>query len=488
MLKLRREKLLQWLTPFFKAFPDAKAFFVGGLVRDAVLGHISKDLDLVISHVPAKELFKFLKTAGQVNLVGKRFGVFKFIPRDTRDREAIDIALPRTEQSRGSGAYRDFDIKTDHRLTIEEDLGRRDLTINAMAWDIKNRRLIDPWHGRQDLQQKNIRTVGKPQDRFNEDASRLLRAIRLACQLHFKIEPHTRQAIKKNIGLLEKKVSGARIVPYEVIGKELVKALTLSPTNAVHLLDDCGALKLLAPELAKTKKIKQGTKYHTEGTLWQHLLLALKKLESADFKKTFPGDDLNAELVMATLLHDLGKTKTQRVVSKQEIHFYGHEVVGAAMAKRLCERLKLNQYPKTGRFGLTADNIWWLIKNHLLALKAPAELKNNTLEKYYFSMIWPSKNLLRVQWADISASLRANGRPDMKPFKALKTRLNDLSQNKQLPKPLLTGEEVMRILNVKAGPTVGRALNWLREEQLSGKIKSKAKAKHDLINIFHDEN
>src|SRR3989339_690187 len=173
----------------------AKVYLVGGAVRDLILARPTKDYDLVVGGVEAAALEHWLMEHGQVNLVGKTFGVFKWQPAGWAG-EAIDVALPRTEHvSVGSGQYRDFKIQSQPDLPIEDDLLRRDFTINALALDLENNNLIDPSRGLSDIKKGIIRTVGKPEKRFKEDLSRTLRGLRQACQLNFKIEPTTLEAI-----------------------------------------------------------------------------------------------------------------------------------------------------------------------------------------------------------------------------------------------------------------------------------------------------
>src|SRR3990167_5427507 len=192
----------------------AEIFLVGGAVRDFILGRETKDYDFIVRGVPALELELSLKKSGVVNLVGKTFGVFKFDPKkrykiqDTRYKplEPFDIALPRTEHSLSmAGGYKDFEVQSDHKLPIEEDLKRRDFTVNAIALELKVKseklkviEVIDPSDGLKDLELKTLRAVGEPRQRFQEDYSRILRGLRFACQLDFELEAETKNAIKKS--------------------------------------------------------------------------------------------------------------------------------------------------------------------------------------------------------------------------------------------------------------------------------------------------
>ena len=162
---------IPFIKQLIKKFPKADLFLVGGAVRDEILGRETKDFDFVIRGVSKDNLQKFLTTQGKVDLVGKKFGVFKFKPKGWKGLE-IDIALPRTEHSINfSGAYKDFKIQSNAKLKIEDDLSRRDFTINAMAFNIKKQELVDPFNGQVDLKKQKIKAVGKPEQRFREDYS-----------------------------------------------------------------------------------------------------------------------------------------------------------------------------------------------------------------------------------------------------------------------------------------------------------------------------
>jgi tRNA nucleotidyltransferase (CCA-adding enzyme) len=182
---------LGFLRALATRFPQAQVYLVGGAVRDAMLGRETKDLDFVVRGVPGDALERFLG-GGRVHYVGKTFGVYKFVPNGWDPAEAIDVALPRTEHSETlSGAYREFAVQSDPTLRVEDDLGRRDFTVNAMALDVLTGDLIDPYDGKGDLCKRRLRAVGDPDLRFAEDYSRMLRGLRLACQLTFDWEPGT---------------------------------------------------------------------------------------------------------------------------------------------------------------------------------------------------------------------------------------------------------------------------------------------------------
>ena len=186
--------------PFVHALQQVggRVYMVGGTLRDALLGREQKDLDLLITGLPQDRLIRLLRQYGRVQLIGRAFGVIKFLPRQWTD-PPIDIALPRTEVSTGIG-HRDFAVTFDHTLPIETDLQRRDFTINAMALDLADDRLIDPFGGYQDLQRQWLRQVSPAA--FPEDPLRMLRGVQFAARFGLHVEPVTRQAMCTHAALL----------------------------------------------------------------------------------------------------------------------------------------------------------------------------------------------------------------------------------------------------------------------------------------------
>lgn len=503
-------------------FPGANFYLVGGMVRDLALGRPSVDYDLVAQGVPAKQLETALKKIGRVDLVGKNFGVFKFLSsldsrsrssKTTKSKEAIDVALPRTEHSFGTGGYRDFQVKSDYRLGIEKDLERRDFTINAMAIQLQTKSsklqavLVDPFNGLEDLKNKTIRCVGQPEERFKEDYSRMLRALRLACQLDFEIEAATWKAITKNITRLNKKIAGERLVPYEVIAKELIKAFDKKPAWALELLDTSGAIRALMPELLKMKGCPQPENFHSEGDVWVHTKLALQKLESKEFCKEFftplptlshkergaggKGEPktnklkatsykLPREVIWGLLFHDIGKPYT--ITMADRIRFNGHDAKSAQLFEQIAERLKLSSA------GLNIETVKKIIGKHMLPTNAKImEMKQTTIEKYFFNDLFPGQELLMLIFTDIAATVPPSGRPDYSSYRALTERIKKLSKKTRkikLPDELLNGHEIMKILSIKPGPEIKTIKEALREGQLSDKVKNKKQARAFILEKF----
>jgi tRNA nucleotidyltransferase/poly(A) polymerase len=200
---------------------NAEIFIVGGAVRDALLDRPVTDLDFVVRHIPLTELQKLLSALGGVDTKGIKWGVLTV----ELNGESIDVALPRQEQGGENGAYHETTAAPDPELPIEADLKRRDFTINAIAINARTGELVDPFHGKADVIQKILRTIGNPETRFAEDHSRILRCLRLSTQLGFAIEPITWEGLCKVV-----KHAGELRVPKRIWEQEFAKAQIDLPT------------------------------------------------------------------------------------------------------------------------------------------------------------------------------------------------------------------------------------------------------------------
>ncbi len=472
---------LAFLPRMFDRFPGAEWYVVGGAVRDALLGRAGrKDYDLVARGVSLEALSEALEKEGAVSFVGKSFGVLKFIPRGFEAEEAVDIAWPRTERAGGSGGYRDFEVSADPSLTIERDLERRDFTVNAIAWNVRERRLVDPTGGVPDLERRVIRAVGKPAERFAEDYSRMLRALRFACQLGFEIEKKTWSALAERMPHLDDaRGENERVVPYETASREFVKALAADRVKAIDLFEKSGALFLLLPELAALSGCAQSPGQHSEGDVWTHTKLAITKLGGPEFAALFPDETPTVETTIAVLLHDVAKPLTA-AQGPDHITFYGHAEQGSLLAKRAAEQLRLSSVEGAN---IDADRLGALIKNHLFPnVVNLAEVRRVTLEKYFLADPLVGRELLHLACADAAASLRPNGTTDLSHLRALLGELRRLETKPGAgaPKPLLTGEEVMAALQLAPGKEVGEMLDLVREAQLRGEISTADDAKKFL--------
>lgn len=517
-----RREAFSFIGKLQKRFAGAQIYLVGGAVRDILLDRQCKDYDFVVRGIPSKKLQAFFLSLGRVDLVGRRFGVLKFTPKGkagkdfaARSLETFDIALPRTEEPiLHTGQYRDFHIVQNPSLPIEEDLARRDFTINALAYDMRERKIIDPFGGLDDLRKKRIRTVGAPEERFREDYSRMLRAIRFSCSLGFSIEKKTAAALSQDMHALNRTVSPTehhgsthdeelmRIVPYEVISREMLRTFSVDPVRAFDLYDRYHVFDTITPDLIAMKSCPQPKQWHSEGDVWTHTRLALRALSSKVFQRAsksleqyYPSHDLavSALLIIAVLFHDIGKPfalKTPERDGVDRVRFDGHDRIGAQIAHEHLSRLRIQTAPD---FAVGPDDVAWLIKNHLLLLNTTVpELRNNTIEKYFFRNTVLGHTLLQLIFVDSYASKQASGASSLGTYRTFMQRMAQFirisrAKGAHLPKPVVTGDDVMRTLSLKPGQRIGTILLAVREEQLAGKIKTKRDAIQFLRKNFHDD-
>ena len=499
LAKILMGKQFSFIRRLQKAHPKAEIYLVGGSVRDALLGRAIKDFDFVVRDVPIKKIETSLRTLGSVNIVGRTFGVLKFTPKELRsdtppNQHSIDIALPRTEHTQHhTGHYRDFTVQSDWRLGIDEDLSRRDFTMNAIAFDCVNHEFLDPFGGIKDIQKKIIRCVGAPRNRFTEDYSRMLRAIRFSCQLGFTLEHGVHKELLKLFPNINKKIrpfqglrripdaNTLRVVPYEIIARELSLALCAHPLKALELFDTFGVYKALMPEILAMKNCPQPSYWHNEGDVWTHTKLCFKALVGTAFKKEFGSEAIQPLLLWAVLFHDIGKPSALKTPEKDgvgRIRFDGHDRIGAITAKKIAETLRLHSVKD---MHIDTDDLWWLVHYHLIMLNTDLSMvKNITLEKYFFRD--PNKGLLLRQliFVDSLGSKRRDGMSSLESYRALKRRLKNFEsqfkKKNRLPPAIINGDEIMNALHIPPGPLVGKYILQLREEQLAQRVRTKRQA------------
>jgi poly(A) polymerase len=485
--KLAKHPQLSFLKVVFTKLPTAEWFLVGGAVRDVLLERLNAqnhDFDLVVRGVGLDEVSEVLARFGQIDYVGRNFGVLKFRAVDwPAEMPAIDIAWPRLERSGGSGARRDFIVQADPDLPLVDDLSRRDFTINALAWDFRQKQLLDPFSGSADIKASLIRAVGRPEERFREDYSRLLRAIRFACELDFKIEEQTWEALlqrAKHINDVQEIEVGQfeRIVPYEILAPEFLQAFRVSAGQAIDLLEQSGILFQLLPELERLVGLNQISEWHTEGDVWQHTKLALKKISGVEFTERFPTEQPAPETLLAVLLHDVGKADTLSF-SNGRATFHGHDLKGAELAGVIMRRLRLSS---VSRFRFSTERVEWLVRSHLFPILLDLEhVRKTTLSRYFLANEEAGRQLLHLYFADLSASIPSSGQPDLRKLECLVKEVDDLKLKYATePKKLLSGDEIMSETNLVSGPKIGRLLEELREAQLLGEIENEEQAKNFL--------
>jgi len=411
---------------------------VGGTVRDRLLKLPHKDRDYLVTGIPLESLSVLLKPFGRVVFVGKSFGVLKFSPFNEKDI-THDIAIPRKEVSTGTG-HRDFEVAYDHKLPVEVDLGRRDFTINAMAWNIKTGETVDPFGGREDLKKGILRQVFR--QAFIEDPLRLLRAVQFAARLEFEIEEETLASMKEHAELI-KTVSGERI------SEEIKKLFSAKrPSKGFEIMDKAGLLPHIFPEVSATKGIAQD-KGHD---VFQHTMIVLDAAAS-DSVIDNRGD---LELMFAALLHDIGKAKTARYVPEQKrIAFFGHQIVSKRIALKRLAQLKATTT------GINADNVAVLIENHMFETKSffPDKAIRRFINKI-------SKELI-MKLVDLRIADNRGGKhpSSVGGILKLKKRIVEELERKPPfgPKDLaVSGHDLME-LGMKAGPAMGSVIKQLVE-------------------------
>ncbi len=328
----------------------------------------------------------------------------------------------------------------------EADASRRDFTVNGLFYDPLTEKIHDWVGGEKDLRAKIIRTIGAPEERFAEDHLRLLRAVRFAAQLNFEIEPQTFAAIKS----LAPKI---KLISAERIRDELLKLFR--PPHAARglvLLRDSGLLEQILPELAATISCEQSPDlFHPEGSVFEHIKLMLEKLPP----------DSNELLPWAVLLHDIAKPVTaERDAKTGAIHFYGHEKIGAEMARDILNRLR---FPKK-----QIDEIVACVLHHM-QFKDVKQMRKATLRRLLLRETFPLE--LELHKLDC---LGSHGSLEFYDF--LREQAAELQRKPEIKPPLLTGKDLIA-LGMKPGPAMGKLLDEIREKQLADELKNSRQAK-----------
>lgn len=428
------------------------AYLVGGCVRDLLMNQEPKDWDITTNAKP-QEIQKIFPDSVYEN----KFGTVA-VKLPTTNDQRLTTKIVEITTFRLEGKYTDKRHPDEIKFakTIEEDLGRRDFTCNAMALqcdanlriranDANKYKFIDPYNGQVDIKNKIIRSVGNPIERFNEDALRLMRAIRFAVQLGFKIEEKTFEAIQKEAGLIE-------MIAKERIKDELEKIIiTSSAKEGIELLETVGLLKYIIPELREG--INTGQNKHHIYSVWEH---NLRSLDYAAKKK------YSLEIRLASLLHDVGKPKT-KAGDGPDCTFYNHEIVGAKMAARIVDRLKFSKN--------IAEHVIHLVRYHLFYYNV-GEVTESGVRRF-LRRVGPENvdDLIKVREADRIGS----GVPKAIPYKLrhLLFMIEKVKRDPISPKMLkVNGEDVMSILKIQPSPKVGWILSVLLEEVIDDPEKN----------------
>lgn len=446
---------------------DHDSYIVGGCVRDILRGEKPKDWDITTSATPEEILKLFLESFYE----NKFLTVTVKTESDVSTLKEVEVTTFRAE-----GKYTDkrHPDKIRFAKTLEEDLARRDFTINAMALDTKfeihnsksetNHKLqiskfrlevIDPYGGQADLEEKLIRAVGEPEKRFEEDALRMLRAVRLAVELGFAIEEKTKEAIIKFAGNL-------RFIAKERIRDEFIKIVeTKKAKEGVKLLHELGLLKFIIPELELGIGIENRPKVFT---IWEHNLRAFEYGIKTGFSLT---------VKLAALLHDVGKPPTKGEMKNGEWTFYGHDVVGAKMATQILTRL---HFPHD-----LVEKVAKLVRWHLFKYDPDEGITDSSIRRLIRHV--GAENM------DDLVKLRICDRMGMGVPKALPYRLRHFQfrvekilREEEAPTPKMlkiNGDDVMKILSIQPGPKIGHILEVL----LQGVIDDPACNTHENLEL-----
>jgi putative nucleotidyltransferase with HDIG domain len=406
-----------------------ESYLAGGCVRDMLLGKAPQDYDITTNARPDDVVKIFPKTVP----VGAQFGVILVIV----ESEPFEVASFRYD-----GPYLDGRRPVQVRYgSLEEDIFRRDFTVNGMVYDPMTDQMIDLVGGRRDLDSKLVRAIGNPRSRFEEDRLRMIRAVRFAASLDFTIESETFAAISEL-------ASSVTQISWERIGEELTRILTEGGAKAgFELLDRTGLLKVLLPEIDAMKDVEQSPDYHPEGDVFTHTMLTLDHLDSP-----------TETLAYGCLLHDVGKPVCIRR-DEERLTFYGHTEKGAAMAEQVLKRLK--------RSRATRERVAYLVRNHLRHLQAP-QMRLSTLKRFLGED--GIDELLELTRID---ALSANG--DLQHYRFCMEKLTELKAEEIHPEPLLRGRDLIA-MGFSPGPNFHKILKQVEEAQLGGELSSREQA------------
>jgi poly(A) polymerase len=418
------------------ALQDAgfQAFLVGGCVRDILLGREPADYDVATSATPDQVLKLFPEGLS----VGAQFGVI-LVPRYGMK---VEVATFRSDIGYADGRHPD---RVAYTSSPEEDVARRDFTINGLVMEHNTGKVLDYVGGQEDLRAGIVRAIGEPNRRFGEDKLRMLRAVRFAARFGYEIEHETFTAIRKHAREISQ-------VSAERIREELTKLLTEGAARTgFELLDLCWLLPVVLPEIAAMKGVQQPPEYHPEGDVWTHTLMMLEGLPA--------GAPLT--LAWGVLLHDVGKPATFRSAKEtgDRIRFDGHVDVGKAIGKDILGRLRFSNED--------TEQILSLVEHHM-KFKDVERMRPATLKR--FVRLPRFEEHLALHRLDCLSSHR-----HLEAYNFVREFIRTTPPEVVRPARLITGEDVLE-LGFAPGPMVGEILHSVEEGQLNGELSSKEDA------------
>ena len=427
---------------------------VGGSVRDALLGRLGHDLDFCTDAHPDQTLRVLKGWAEAIWETGRDFGTIGA----QRGGFRLEITTFRTEAY--DGVSRNPTVA--YGTSLHEDLGRRDFTINAMAVSLPDHRFTDPYGGLRHLAARLIRTPGAPQQSFRDDPLRMLRAARFVAQLGFTVDPAVRAAMTEMAGDLDR-------ITAERIRDEFTKLLCGSdPVSGLRLLVDTGLADRFLPELSGLRLEIDEHAQHKD--VYEHTLTVVSNAMRLE------EDGCDFILRMAALMHDVGKPATKAVSPDGRVSFHHHEVVGARMTRR---RMKALRYPKD-----VIEAVAKLVALHLRFYGyGRGEWTDSAVRRYVTDAGDQLQRLHKLVRSDCTTRNRRKAAQLAADYDALEARIARLAAEEDLARvrPDLNGHEIMKLLGIPPGPTVGQAWRHLKELRLERGPLSREEAEAELF-------
>ncbi len=431
-----------------------EAYAVGGSVRDMLLAKPTKGWDFTTNATP-EEILKLFPDSFYDNQFGT-VGIKIKATSEEKIEDIYEVTTYRSEQGHSDHRHPD---KILWGKTIEEDLSRRDFTINAIAFNGK--KLVDPYDGQHDIKRKIIKSVGNPDERFKEDALRMMRAVRVGTELGFMIEDATLHAIQQNTSLIVQ-------ISYERIRDELFRILSSTfPADGILLLKNSGLLEKILPEFTASFQVQQKSpKRHHMYDVGTHSVFALKNCPSIDPVVRF-----------ATLLHDIGKVQTYKKDDTGLITFFNHEVVSARLVKAITARLRFSKKD--------AEKIYTLVRWHQFSVD---ERQTDSAIRRFIRRVGIDNldDMLALRIGDRlgGGALETSWRLEL-----FKKRLIEVQKQPFSVTDLhVSGFDVMKQFDCQPGPIVGKVLNHLFAEVETGKITNDKELLLQRIKELKDEN
>ena len=433
--------------PFLKELSNLYAkngfqiYLVGGAVRDAILGIETKDFDFT-TNASSEDSIKMLnKNDYKTTEIGRAFGTIETTVGD------YSIHITTYREDKYNKDSRKPEIKTSGEL--ETDLSRRDFTVNAIAYDINNNEIIDPYGGLKDLSEGLIRTPDTADISFSDDPLRMLRACRFVSTHGFTPNNELFKAISKNVERIE-------IVSTERIRDEFTKLLTgKEPSLGLKAFVESGLSELIMPELNELK-IEVDPKHHHKD-VYEHTMVVLDRVSPTLVSR------------MSALLHDIGKPKTKGI-ENGKVHFRHHEVVGAKMSKKILKRLKYDNE--------TIKKVSLLVENHLRPHTFKMGWTDSAVRRYIIDAGGLLEELNDLVRADITTKNKAKYEEINKYLDEMEERIREVAEKEELSKlrPPISGDEIMDMFDLEPGPSVGVIMKALYEQRINDGEVSKEEA------------